>query len=84
MFSARRASPIVRIAITRHGVPDPLLRSFDHHNEHGPQELGLADPVTVDYAPGTELELTIVRRGVAGPSQRVVVGTTSPQEVVLR
>lgn len=45
---------------------------------------GLADPVAVDYAPGTELELTLVRRGVAGPSQRVVVDTASPQEVVLR
>lgn len=79
-----RGSPIVRIAIARHGVADALLRRFDHHNEHGPQELGLADPVAVDYAPGTELDLTLVRRGVAGPSQRVVVGTASPQEVVLR
>jgi hypothetical protein len=79
-----RGEPIVRIAIARDGIADPVLRAFDRGNLHGPRELGIADPVAVTCAPGTELELTLVRGGVAGPVQRVVVGTTSPQEVVLR
>ncbi len=79
-----RGEPIVRIAVLRDGVDDPVLRAFDHGNLHGPRELAIADPVAVTCAPGTELELTLVRSGVAGPVQRVVVGTTSPQEVALR
>lgn len=70
-----RGEPVVRLAIVRDGIADPVLRAFDDDNEHGPLELGIADPVTVRYAPGTELDCTIVRGGTAGPPQRVVVGS---------
>lgn len=78
-----RGNPVVRLAIVRDGIADPVLRAFDDGNEHGPLELGIADPVTVTYAPGTELDCTIVRGGTAGPPQRVVVGM-GPQSVTLQ
>lgn len=78
-----RGNPVVRLAIVRDGIADPVLRAFDDGNEHGPLELGIADPVTVTYAPGTELDCTVVRRGTAGPPQRVVVGS-GPQSVTLQ
>lgn len=78
-----RGQPVVRLAIVRDGIADPVLRAFDDDNEHGPLELGIADPVTVHYAPGTELDCTIVRGGTAGPPQRVVVGS-GPQAVTLQ
>lgn len=78
-----RGQPVVRLAIVRDGIADPVLRAFDDDNEHGPLELGIADPVTVRFAPGTELDCTIVRGGTAGPPQRVVVGS-GPQSVTLQ
>lgn len=78
-----RGQPVVRLAIVRDGIADPVLRAFDDGNEHGPLELGIADPVTVRYAPGTELDCTIVRGGTAGPPQRVVVGS-GPQSATLQ
>ena len=78
-----RGQPVVRLAIVRDGIDDPVLRAFDDGNEHGPLELGISDPVTVRYAPGTELDCTIVRGGTAGPPQRVLVGS-GPQSVTLQ
>jgi hypothetical protein len=67
-------------------VRDPMLRTIDNdENEHdleqtldGDFEIGLM------LAPGSVLEFTVSRGGVTGTPLRVVVGTTSPQEVRLR
>ena len=70
----------VRGRIVADAVTDPLLREFDR-NPHNPVFNGDSD---LHFASGTELEFTVERAGKAGAPQRIVVGTTSRQAVVLR
>ncbi|HEX6813382.1 MAG TPA: hypothetical protein VF384_17310 [Planctomycetota bacterium] len=61
---------------------DPILLAL--HREHDEQttEFGGLE-FEVSHPPGTVLELAVVRGGRAAPPLRVVVGTESPQRVVL-
>ncbi len=73
----------IRIRVVEDGVRDAMLRAFDVGNDHEP-ERDSAISNEIVYAPGTELDIAVLREGKPGPPQRVVVGTTDPQQVVFR
>lgn len=74
------------VAVTKPGLTDPLLRAvvecdderFDRYGMVAGGESELA------FVPGTELVLTVKRGDAPAREQKVVVGTVSPQEVMLR
>lgn len=74
------------VAVTKHGLVDPLLRAVvdsddDRDDQHG---LGSGGEAELAFVPGTELVLTVKRGDAPARELKVVVGTTSPQEVLLR
>ncbi len=60
-----------------------IERAFDRHHEHAAERL-LPSGARLRLVPGTIVEFTALRNGKPGASERVVVGTTSPQIVQLR
>lgn len=74
------------VAVTKPGLTDPLLRAvvecdderFDRYGMVAGGESELA------FVPGTELVLTVKRGDAPAREQKVVVGTVSPQEVLVR
>jgi len=74
----------VRVRIVTDPVHDPALRQFDDDNHHEPDFRCYCDDDNLWFAPGAELEIRRLVDGEPGPAQRVVVGATSPQQVVLR
>lgn len=74
------------VAVTKHGLVDPLLRAVvdsddGRDDQHG---LGSGGEAELAFVPGTELVLTVKRGDAPARELKVVVGTTSPQEVLLR
>ncbi len=74
------------VAVTNPGLTDPLLLAVvdsddDRDDQHG---LGSGGEAELAFVPGTELVLTVKRGAAPAREQKVVVGTTSPQEVLLR
>jgi hypothetical protein len=72
----------LRVRIVSDAVNDPLLRAFDVH-PHAP-EFECSDDGSLQFAPGTVLDLTPVRDGAQGATQRVVVGNDGTQRVELQ
>ncbi len=73
----------VRATTVQQPMNDPLLRAI----ATWPTELEWTcngNPQEPAFPPGTVLEFTVARNAQAGPPQRVVVGTTSPQIVLLQ
>lgn len=73
----------VQFEYVREGVADAALRAFARQDGERPTDLELAAGEQWDFrcAPGTELLVHIARDGRAPTTQRVVVGTISPQIV---
>lgn len=75
----------VAVHIAVDGVVDIALRQIDDGNPHADFTVdGVEDTWRLHFVPGTVLDLTVTRNGTRCPPQRVVVGATSPQVVLLR
>jgi hypothetical protein len=72
----------LRVRIVSDAVTDALLRAFDVHPHDAAFER--SDDDSLQFAPGTVLEITPVRGGEAGAPQRVVVGNDGTQRVELQ
>jgi hypothetical protein len=71
------------IAVVRDGLDDALVRSFQPQATRF--DLGEStEPAECTFARGAELDVHIVRGGVAHSSRRVVVEAGGPQRVELR
>jgi hypothetical protein len=83
LHSAPTEWETIRVRIQVDGVRDPVLRAFDKDNSHE-VETDHEKRGRLFLAPGTVIEVCLVRDGKTTPSQTIVVGTTSPQEVEVR
>jgi hypothetical protein len=73
------------IAVVRDGLDDALLRSFQTWTWTTPFDLGeRTEPAEYTFAPGAELDVHLVRGGVADVPRRIVVEAGGPQRVELR
>jgi len=81
-FDTEQPKQKVHVRIVADTVTDPLLRLYDCHRHDAEFDVEGRDDRF--FAPGTVLDVCLLTDGKAGPAQRVVVGTTSPQTVALR
>ena len=73
------------VRVVDDAVRDPWLRRLDEDNQHEPFEVKDPDePIELAYAPGTVVEVVVVRADVDGPAQRVTLGVRGPVEVDAR